>query len=321
MVFKFDFGVSRARMHTRVGRRTLARIKLDVHPSAHVHPSASLAHGVVIGPRAYVGPRAVLDAHVTAGADVAIGEATRVGAHTSLEHCTVGRRCVIHAGVRVGADGFGFALPDVPGQQPSKRPQMLRVLIGDDVELGAGTCVDRGSWRHTELGAGCKLDNQVQIGHNARLGTGCILCAQSAVAGSATLGDGCVLAGKVVVMPRIPPHTHARTSPHPSLYALRLPCPITCKSSPGCDSPHAPQQCPAFARREITVACRRGLYAHGSMRWQRGGPSLLSGQSGAERRGGDAHERAACQCAPCRRGSLDQRVPEIPRVPRITKCD
>lgn len=286
--------------HNRVVRRTLARIKIDVHPSAHVHPSASLAHGVVIGPRAYVGPRALLEPHVTAGADVAIGEATRVGAHTSLEHCTVGRRCVIHAGVRVGADGFGFALPDMPGQQPSKRPQMLRVLIGDDVELGAGTCVDRGSWRHTELGAGCKLDNQVQIGHNARLGAGCILCAQSAVAGSATLGDGCVLAGKVVSCPVSlhAPHVRAHKPSLLSLYALRLPYPITCKSSPGCDSPHAPRQCPAFARREITAACRRGLYAHGSRRWQRGGPSLLSGQSGAKRRGGDAHERAACQRVP-----------------------
>ena len=131
-----------------------------IHATAHVHPSAKLAAGVTVNAGAYVGPRAVLGPGCSAGAGVHIGAATTLVAQVSLENCSVGRHCLIHPGVRVGADGFGFT---VESGAVRKKPQLLRVLIGDHVEIGANTCIDRGSWRDTAIGSHTKMDNMVQV--------------------------------------------------------------------------------------------------------------------------------------------------------------
>ena len=100
--------------------------------------------------------------------------------------------------MRIGADGFGFYVDAATGTV-QKKPQTLRVLLGDGVEVGANTCIDRGSWRDTRIGARTKIDNLVQIAHNALVGEGCLICAQSALAGSAELGDYCVMGGKSAI--------------------------------------------------------------------------------------------------------------------------
>ena len=138
------------------------------------------------------------------GANSVVGEGVRVGRGTvlrfgvALSHCNVGAGCVLHHGVAAGADGFGFDVDPATGRV-LKKPQELRVLIGDEVEIGANSCVDRGSWRDTVVGDQCKLDNMVQVGHNALLGTGCLLCGHVALGGSSELGDYVVMGGKSAV--------------------------------------------------------------------------------------------------------------------------
>jgi UDP-3-O-[3-hydroxymyristoyl] glucosamine N-acyltransferase len=119
--------------------------------------------------------------------------------HVVVRHgCVVGARCILHPGVVIGSDGFGFAQDASAerGVEHLKIPQLGDVVVEDDVELGANCCVDRAALGTTRLGAGSKIDNLVQIGHNVELGRGCILVAQSGVAGSSTLGDGVVLAAQ-----------------------------------------------------------------------------------------------------------------------------
>jgi UDP-3-O-[3-hydroxymyristoyl] glucosamine N-acyltransferase len=153
-----------------------------------VSPSASLAPGVIVMEGATIGARSVIDAHAVIGRDVVVGEAVRVGAGVSLSNCTVGDSTNIHPGVCIGQDGFGFILDDKCGGH-RKKPQKLRVVIGRDCDIGANSCIDRGSWRNTQIGDGCKLDNLVQIGHNAQLGAHCVVAALCGIGGSATLGN------------------------------------------------------------------------------------------------------------------------------------
>ena len=130
-----------------------------------------------MGAGAHVGPRCTLEPGAYIGPNVHVGSGTRVGPNASLEHCRVGAHGVLHAGVRIGADGFGFF---VDGDDiMRKKPQLLAVLLGDHVELGAGSCVDRGSWRDTVIGDHTKLDNLVQVGHNVQIGRGSLLCART----------------------------------------------------------------------------------------------------------------------------------------------
>jgi UDP-3-O-[3-hydroxymyristoyl] glucosamine N-acyltransferase len=162
-----------------------------VHPSAVVAADAHLGADVELGPGAVIAAQAVIGAgcrigaNAVIGAGVAIGAGTEVGANASLSHCMVGERCLIHPGVRIGQRGFGFA----PGPTGFvKVPQLGRVLIGNDVEVGANSTIDRGAGPDTVIGDGCMIDNLVQIGHNVRLGPGCIVVAQAGVAGSTRLG-------------------------------------------------------------------------------------------------------------------------------------
>lgn len=167
----------------------------EVDPSAHVSPGAVVCDGAVVGAHVHVGPGSVVGAHAR------IGRGTQLRFNVSVDHCTIGEGCLLHHGVCVGQDGFGFYV-DERGNVV-KKPQELRVVIGNDVEIGANSCVDRGSWRDTVIGDHCKLDNLVQVGHNAVLGKACILCGQTALGGSSTLGDYVVMGGKSAVADHI----------------------------------------------------------------------------------------------------------------------
>ena len=176
-----------------------ARPTPGVHPSAVVDASARLgkdviiAAGAVIGARAEIGDRVRIGANATLAEAVVIGADSTIGANASLSHCIVGARVLIYPGVRIGQDGFGFAM-DPSGH--IKVPQLGRVLIGDDVEIGANSCIDRGSAGDTVIGPGCMIDNLVQIGHNVRLGRACVIVAQVGISGSTRLDDFVVVGGQ-----------------------------------------------------------------------------------------------------------------------------
>ncbi len=171
-----------------------------IHPSAVVDPSAVIGAGTEIGPLAVIGAGAeigsdcVIGPHAVIGDGVVLGEGCRVMAHASVSHCIAGRFVVLHPGVRIGQEGFGFAV--TPEGRFETMPQLGRVILEDFVEVGANSCVDRGSQGDTVLGAGTRLDNLVQIAHNVRTGCGCVIVAQVGVAGSVTLGHGVQLAGQ-----------------------------------------------------------------------------------------------------------------------------
>ncbi len=152
----------------------------DVHPSAEVGALAVIGAGAAVGPGCRIEPQAVIGPGVVIGADC------RIGAHASISHAVLGDRVTIHPGARIGQAGFGFAVSE---QRFESVPQLGRVLIGCDVEIGANTTIDRGSAQDTVIGDGSRLDNLVQIAHNVRLGKGCIVAAKAGIAGSTELGD------------------------------------------------------------------------------------------------------------------------------------
>lgn len=168
-----------------------------------VHQTAKLEADVVVEPNATVGEDAeigsgsIIAAGAVVGRGVKIGRNCFIGANTVVQHALLGNRVVLHSGTCVGQDGFGYAMG------PSghlKVPQIGRVIIQDDVEIGANTCVDRGTNRDTIIGEGTKIDNQVQIGHNVTIGRHCVLVGQVGIAGSATLGDFVVIGGQTGVI-------------------------------------------------------------------------------------------------------------------------
>jgi UDP-3-O-[3-hydroxymyristoyl] glucosamine N-acyltransferase len=172
-----------------------------IHPSAVIDPAAEVAEDVAIGPYCVIAAGAVvssgsrLGAHVVLGCDVTIGRDCLLYPRvTVLERCTVGQRVILHSGVLIGTDGFGY----LPGPQGFRKiPQVGIVEIQDDVEIGAGSCVDRATTGRTVVGAGSKIDNLVQIGHNVNIGQGCSLSAQTGIAGSCSLEDGVICGGQV----------------------------------------------------------------------------------------------------------------------------
>jgi UDP-3-O-[3-hydroxymyristoyl] glucosamine N-acyltransferase len=178
---------------------------VDVAPGATIHPSARLESeiaidpGVVIGPRAEIGSGTIVAANAVIGPDVMIGRGCVIGAGASIMHALIGDRVVIHPGCRIGQDGFGF----ITGGKPVKVPQTGRVIIQNDVEIGAGTTIDRGGIRDTVIGEASKIDNQCQIGHNVVLGRHCVVVAQSGLSGSVTLEDYAALGGSVGLAPHV----------------------------------------------------------------------------------------------------------------------
>jgi len=170
-----------------------------VSPLAFVAPDAVLGDNVRIDPGAAVGARAEIGAgtrvhsNAVIGEGVVIGAACEIGPGASISHTLMGARVVVHGGARLGQDGFGFAM-GAAGHE--KVPQLGRVIVGDDVEIGANTTIDRGAGPDTEIGSGTKIDNLVQIGHNVQIGRCCVIVAQVGISGSTRIGDFVVIAGQ-----------------------------------------------------------------------------------------------------------------------------
>lgn len=205
-----------------------------ISPAAHVDPTATLAEGVevaagaVVEAGAWIGARTRIAANAVVGRNVRIGADSVIGACASLSHCLIGDRVTIYPGARIGQDGFGFAM-DVTGHV--RVPQLGRVIIEDDVEVGANVTIDRGAGPDTVIGKGCMIDNLVQIGHNVTLGAGCVIVAQSGISGSTkfdhhavlaaqagvaghlTIGAGARIAAQSGVMRDVPPMTEVFGTP------------------------------------------------------------------------------------------------------------
>jgi len=174
-----------------------------VHPTARIGRGATLGQDVtigayaVIGEGATIGNRTWVDSHVSVGPGVAVGPDSRLFPSVTLySGTTIGARVTVHAGARIGSDGFGYVFRN---GIHDKIPHVGRCIVEDDVEIGANTTIDRGSIDDTVIGAGTKIDNLVQIGHNVRLGRLCLIMAQVGIAGSARVGNGVVLAGQAGV--------------------------------------------------------------------------------------------------------------------------
>jgi UDP-3-O-[3-hydroxymyristoyl] glucosamine N-acyltransferase len=178
-------------------------VEIGVHPKAVVAPSATLGRNVAIGAYAVIedgvrlGDGAVVYPFAFVGRESDIGEGTILWPHVYVgERVTIGKRCLIHAGTSVGADGFGY-LSTREGHR--KIPQIGTVVIEDEVEIGANCTVDRATITVTRIGAGTKIDDQVHVAHNCDIGRGCLLCGLVGVAGSTTVGDGVVMGGQAGV--------------------------------------------------------------------------------------------------------------------------
>ena len=157
-----------------------------VHPTAEIEDGVTVDPGAVIGPRAAIGAGTVIGANAVIGPDVQIGRDCSVGAGASIVHALIGDNVILHAGCRIGQDGFRYH-PSPKGHV--KVPQLGRVIIQDDVEIGANTAIDRGGSGDTVIGEGTKIDNLVQIGHNCMIGRHCIIVRECGLSGSVTLGD------------------------------------------------------------------------------------------------------------------------------------
>jgi UDP-3-O-[3-hydroxymyristoyl] glucosamine N-acyltransferase len=166
----------------------------QVHPSARIEAGVSIDPLAVIGPGAQIGAGTVIAAGAVIGPQVCVGRECAIGAGATVLYALIGDRVIIHAGTRIGQDGFGY-LPSPGGHQ--KIPQTRRVIIQDDVEIGANTTIDRGSTRDTIIGEGTKIDNLVQIAHNVMIGRHCLIAGQTGISGSAKVGDFVMMGGKV----------------------------------------------------------------------------------------------------------------------------
>lgn len=169
-------------------------MQASIHSSARVEAGVSVDPGAVIGPRAEIGAGTVVGAGAVIGPMVRVGRQCLIGANACVMNALIGDRVVIHPSCAIGQDGFGY-LPTQAGHR--KILQIGRVIIQDDVEIGAGTTIDRGGNRDTVIGEGTKIDNLVQVGHNVSIGRNCVIVAQCGISGSVTLEDGVVLGGQV----------------------------------------------------------------------------------------------------------------------------
>jgi UDP-3-O-[3-hydroxymyristoyl] glucosamine N-acyltransferase len=209
----FANGSSRTIIRTRDPRAAAARAITRLHPPTElqpgIHPSAVIGPGVIIGHGVHIGPLAVLGAGVRVGAGSSIGAAAVIGDYAHIgEKCTIhpqvtvyrevsiGNQVVLHSGCVLGADGFGYVLVD---GMYEKFPQIGRVEIGDRVEIGANSCVDRAALGVTSIGDGTKLDNMVHVGHNCRIGRHVVVAAQTGFSGGVVVEDYAVIGGQVGV--------------------------------------------------------------------------------------------------------------------------
>jgi UDP-3-O-[3-hydroxymyristoyl] glucosamine N-acyltransferase len=194
------FALTLARYYPSAGRPRTAEMGDETGP---VHSTAMLEEGVILEPGAVVGREArigrgtVIAAGALVGYRVTIGRDCFIGPSAALTHTLAGDRVIVHAGVKAGQDGFGFAMG---AKGHSKVPQIGRVVIQDDVEIGANSTIDRGSLKDTIIGEGTKIDNLVQIGHNVVIGRHCIIVGMVGISGSAELGDFVVVGGQAGIV-------------------------------------------------------------------------------------------------------------------------
>lgn len=179
-------------------------LEVAIHPSAVVDESAVIGTGTKIGAGCYVGPNVVIGENSILYPNVTLLDTSTIGNNTVIwsgtvirERCHIGHHCIIHPNATIGADGFGFR--PCPERGLVKIPQIGNVIIGNGVEIGANSCVDRGKFSSTVIGDGCKIDNLVQIGHNSKLGRFCIMAGNSGLAGSVTLGNGVIIGGSASI--------------------------------------------------------------------------------------------------------------------------
>jgi len=193
----------------------LPQLEEDIHTTAVVHKSANLGKGVKIGANCYIGKNVTIGdgtivyPNVTIMDDTIIGMGCIIWSGTVIrERCEIGHQCIFHTNVSIGADGFGFR-PSPDGRGLVKIPQIGNVVIGNGVEIGANSCVDRGKFSSTIIGDGSKIDNLVQIGHNSVMGRSCIMAGHSGLAGSVTLGDGVIIGGSASIKDHTTIHSGA----------------------------------------------------------------------------------------------------------------
>jgi UDP-3-O-[3-hydroxymyristoyl] glucosamine N-acyltransferase len=164
-----------------------------VDPAARVDPSAEIGPFAIVGSAAEIGPRCRLGPAAVVGPGVVLGADCRIGAHASVSHALLGARVYVYPGARIGQEGFGFAITPTGFLTV---PQLGRVILEDDVEVGANSTIDRGSAQDTVIGAGSRLDNLVQIGHNVRVGRCCVIVAQAGISGSTVVEDFVMIGGQ-----------------------------------------------------------------------------------------------------------------------------
>lgn len=187
----------------------------EIHVSAIVHPSVTTGKNCKIGANCYIGKNVVLGDGVVLYPNVTILDDTKIGNGTVIwsgtvirERSEIGNFCILHINVSIGADGFGYCVSE-DGRGLVKIPHIGNVVIGNYVEIGANSCVDRGKFSSTQIGDGCKIDNLVQIGHNSVMGRFCIMAGHSGLAGSVTLGDGVVIGGSASISDHVTIHSGA----------------------------------------------------------------------------------------------------------------
>ena len=192
--------VALARLCSRIEAALWPKADAGVHPSAVIAPGVFVPESATIGPLCVVEAEAVLGERIHLQSQVFVGRAARIGDDSWLmpgtvveAECVLGQRVRLQPGVIVGSDGFGYEF--VAGRH-EKVPQVGSVLIGDDVEIGANSTVDRARFSHTRIGEGTKIDNLVQVGHNVEIGRHCIVCAQVGIGGSCLIGDYVIIGGQ-----------------------------------------------------------------------------------------------------------------------------
>jgi UDP-3-O-[3-hydroxymyristoyl] glucosamine N-acyltransferase len=193
----------------------LPEFETEIHPTAVIHESITIGKDCKIGAGCYVGKDVILGDGVVLFPNVTVLDETKIGNGTIIwsgtvirERCEIGQFCIFHPNVSIGADGFGYR-PSEDGMGLVKIPHIGNVIIGNGVEIGAGSCVDRGKFSSTIIGDGCKIDNLVQIGHNCILGRSCIMAGNSGLAGSVTLGDGVIIGGSASIKDHTTIHSGA----------------------------------------------------------------------------------------------------------------
>ena len=187
----------------------------DIHPTAVVHETAKLGAGCKIGANCYIGKDVELGDEVVLYPNVCVFDETTIGNNTVIwsgtvirERSIIGSHCIFHTNVSIGADGFGYR-PSDDGRGLVKIPHIGNVIIGNYVEVGANSCIDRAKFSSTIVGDGCKIDNLVQIAHNSTMGRFCIMAGHSGLAGSVTLGDGVMIGGSASIKDHVTIHSGA----------------------------------------------------------------------------------------------------------------